>query len=120
MESGLDAKKVVLSYIRALDNLDYDAAGTYLNEEVQIKGPAGESFKTTKEFIDMLRQYRGKYDLKKAFADGEDVCLLYDLVTPGATVFVCSWYQVRGGRITSIQTIFDPSAFGPPPDRKGS
>jgi hypothetical protein len=113
-----DAKEVVMSYIRALDSQDYDTASTYLSSEVRVKGPAGEMFRKPNEFIDMLRSYHGKYDLKKVFTDGNDVCLLYDLKTPTATVFMCSWYQVNHGKIGSIQSVFDPRPFGPPPAKK--
>jgi SnoaL-like protein len=120
MESKAEAKEVVLSYIRALDRQEYDAAQGYLLDGIRIKGPAGESFGKPKEFIDMLRMYRGKYDVKKVFADGDDVCLLYNLATPAATIFMCSWYQVKDGKIVSIQTVFDPRPFGPPPGRNDS
>jgi hypothetical protein len=59
----------------------------------------------------MMSQQRGTYDIKKTFVDGDDVCLLYDFKTPSAAVFFCSWYQIKGGKIASIQTVFDPSAF---------
>jgi hypothetical protein len=63
----------------------------------------------------MLQEYRGRYHLKKVFDDGPDVCVLYDLETTGSKVYMSSWYQVREGKIVSIQTVFDPGAFGPPP-----
>lgn len=113
-----EPREVVLSYIRALDNQDYDNASKHLSDEVRVRGPAGEMFRKPTEFIDMLRSYHGKYDLKKIFTDGNDVCLLYDLKTPQATVFMCSWYQVHSGKIGSIQTVFDPRPFGPPPAKK--
>jgi len=108
-----------MTYINALDSQDYDAAMNLLHDRVRIRGPAGETFGKPYDFIAMLRKYRGKYDIKKAFADGDDVCLLYDLKTDGPTVFMSSWYQVKQRKIVSIQTIFDPRAFGPPPG-KGS
>ncbi len=113
-----NAKEVVLSYIKALDSQDYDAAERFLNDNIRVMGPAGEAFRKPREFIEMLRQYRGKYDLKKVFVDGEDVCLLYNLATPGATVFMSSWYQVKNGKIAFIQTVFDPRPFGPPPAKQ--
>jgi limonene-1,2-epoxide hydrolase len=115
MEPKNRPKDVVFSYISALDNQEYDRALGNLHENVRITGPAGESFGKPLDFIEMLRNYRGKYDIKKVFADHEDVCVLYDLTTKGPTVYMCSWYQVKNGRITSIRTVFDPRAFGPPP-----
>jgi limonene-1,2-epoxide hydrolase len=111
-------KEVVMSYIKALDSQDYDAATGYLSDNVRVTGPAGEMFRKPREFVDMLRLYRGKYDLKKIFTDGDDVCLLYDLKTPQATVFMCSWYQVKDGKIASVRSVFDPRPFGPPPGKQ--
>jgi limonene-1,2-epoxide hydrolase len=106
--------EVVMAYINALDSQDYDVAMTHLHDNVRIRGPAGENYGKPYDFIEMLRKYRGKYDIKKAFADGDDVCLLYDLKTNGPTIFMSSWYQVKQGKIVSIHTVFDPRAFGPP------
>lgn len=119
MELYRNATEIVLSYIKALDNGDYDTATGYLSDDIRIKGPAGESFGNPKEFVDMLTQYRGRYEMKKIFTDGEDVCLLYDLTKPGTTVFMCSWYQVHDGKIASIRTIFDSAAFGPSSTKNG-
>lgn len=105
------AREAVMSYIKAMDERDYAAAGNYLGDNLRVKGPSGEAFRSPDEFLKMMEQQRGKYDIKKVFVDGSDVCLLYDFVTPKVTTFFCSWYQVKDGKISSIQTVFDPSAF---------
>ncbi len=115
MDSQNRARSVVTSYIKALDSHDYDTALGHVHENVRVRGPAGETFGKPKDFIEMLRKYHGKYDIKKVFTEGDDVCLWYDLKTTGPTVFMASWYQVSDGKIASIQTLFDPRAFGPPP-----
>jgi len=115
MEPANNAREIVMSYINALDRQNYDTALRYLHDRVRIRGPAGEAFGVPKDFIDMLRRYRGKYDVKKVFADADDVCVLYELVMPMATVYMSSWYVVKDGKIISIQTVFDPRAIGPPP-----
>ena len=107
-------RDVVASYIRALDAQEYEKAMEHLKEDVRIQGPAGETFGKPLDFVEMLQKYHGRYDVKKTFADGDDVCLLYDLKTTGPTVFMASWYRVRDGKIASIRTVFDPRAFGPP------
>ena len=109
--------KVVMAYINALDSQDYETAMNHLHDKVRIRGPAGENFGKPYDFIEMLRKWQGKYDVKKTFADGDDVCVLYDLKTTGPTVFMSSWYQVKDEKIVSIKTVFDPRAFGPPPGR---
>ncbi len=115
----VNPKEVVMSYIEALDNGQYEAALGLLHDDVRIRGPAGETFGKPLDFIEMLRKYKGRYDIKKVFADGSDVCVLYDLATVGPTVYMASWYQVKDGKIASINTVFDPRQFGPPP-AKGS
>ena len=107
-------RDVVMSYLRALDSQHYEEALEHLHDKVRIRGPAGETFGKPLDFIEMLRKYQGRYDVKRVFADGDDVCVLYDLKTSGPTVFMSSWYQVEDGRIVSIHTVFDPRAFGPP------
>jgi hypothetical protein len=108
-------RDVVMSYISALDHQKYEEAMDFLHDNVKIKGPAGETFGKPLDFVEMLRKYRGRYGVKKVFVDGNDVCVLYDLATVGPTVFMSSWYQVEEGKIASIQTVFDPRLFGPPP-----
>lgn len=114
MKPTNDPKVVVMSYIRALDAQKYEKALEYLHEKVRIRGPAGETFGKPLDFIEMLRKYRGKYEIKRTFVGEDDVCLLYDLKTTGPTVFMVSWYKVRDKKIVSIHTVFDPRAFGPP------
>jgi predicted ester cyclase len=114
MPDSPSSRDVVTSYIGALDSQRYEEALEHLHDKVQIVGPAGETFGKPLDFIEMLKKYHGKYDIKKVFADGDDVSVFYDLKTDGPTVFMSSWYQVRDGKIVSIRTVFDPRAFGPP------
>jgi hypothetical protein len=106
-----DAREAVMSYIKAMDGRDYAGARKYLGDNVRVKGPGGEAFRSPDDFLKMMQQQRGNYDIKKVFVDGHDVCLLYDFVAPKVTTFFCSWYQVKDGKICSIQTVFDPRAF---------
>ena len=107
-----------MSYINALDKQDYDSARKSLGDNVLVKGPSGEAFRSPDEFIGMMRNQRGKYDIKKVFVDGDDVCLLYDFVTTSVRVFFSSWYRVKDGKIASIQTVFDPRAFAAIQEKK--
>jgi len=55
-----------------------------------------------------MERLRLKYEVKKMFVDGQDVCLLYDLNMSGKIVFGCGWYQVEEGKIRSLRVVFDP------------
>jgi hypothetical protein len=59
-------------------------------------------------YFDDMKRLRLKYDVKKAFVDGPDVCLLFDLTMRGKTLFTCGWYQVQQGKIVSLRVVFDP------------
>ncbi len=111
------ARDTVMSYIGALDSQEYEKALEHLHERVRIRGPAGETFGKPLDFIEMLRKYRGRYEIKKVFADGDDVSVFYDIKTNGPKVFMASLYQIKDEKIVSIETVFDPRLFGPPPGK---
>ena len=118
MNPNQDAKEIVMSYIKALDSQDYDSARNFLGDNVLVKGPAGEAFRSPDEFMSMMQKQRGKYDVKKMFVDSDDVCLLYDFITRTVTTFFSSWYKVKDGKIVSIQTVFDPRPFAAMQEKK--
>lgn len=62
---GRDAKEAVMSYIKAMGDRDYAAARNYLGDNVRVKGPGGEAFRSPDEFLKMMEQQRGNYDIKK-------------------------------------------------------
>lgn len=49
-----DAKEIVMSYIQAMGATDYAAARNYLGDNVRVKGPAGEAFRSPDEFLTMM------------------------------------------------------------------
>jgi hypothetical protein len=106
-----DAREIVMSYIKALDSQDFESARKWLSDNVLVKGPAGEDFRSPDEFISMMQRQQGKYEIKKVFVDRDDVCVLYNFNARTVTTLFSSWYQVKNGKIVSIQTVFDPRPF---------
>ena len=47
------------------------------------------------------------------FVDGNDLCVLYNMVTntPSGTAFIAEWYQVKDGKITYVRAVFDARPF---------
>jgi hypothetical protein len=47
--------------------------------------------------------------------DGDDVCVLYGMVTnmQAGTAFIAEWYQVWGGKIAPLRAVFDARPFAP-------
>jgi len=107
MEHENSAKEAVLAFIRALNDEDFELAKRYVNDDISFVGVMGSRQGADAYFRDMERM-RLKYDVKKVFVDGRDVCLFYDLNISGTNVFGCAWYQVEDGRIHSLRVVFDP------------
>src|SRR5882757_2592960 len=105
--SQLSAKDVVMTCIKALNAEDFGAAREYVNDDMEFEGVMGSRHGADAYFQDMQKM-RLKYHVKKAFEDGNDVCLLYDLDIDGKTIFGCGWYHLKRGKISRLQVVFDP------------
>ncbi len=101
------ASDVVLSFIKALNEEDFTAARQCINDDMIFLGVLGER-DGAEAYIKDMQHMKFKYDIKRAFADGDDVCLFYDINMGGQTIFSCGWYHVANGKINSIRVIFDP------------
>jgi hypothetical protein len=109
------AGQVVQSFMGAMGKGDFAGARTYLHDDLSFRGPI-DAFDKPEPYLQALQKLHKmveRVDMRKMFVDGNDVCLLYDLVTntPAGTSFVCEWMQVRGDRIASIRVVFDARPF---------
>jgi limonene-1,2-epoxide hydrolase len=104
---SVDAKGVVLTFINALNAEDFDTAKNCVHDDLVFEGVLGTRDGAEAYFRDMEKM-RLKYKIKKAFQDGNDVCILYDINMSGTDIFTCGWYQVEHGRIKSLKVVFDP------------
>jgi hypothetical protein len=102
-----NAKEVVLALIDAINAQDFQRARTYVSTDMQFEGVLGARDGSEAYFLDMEKM-KLKYDVKKAFVDGNDVCLLYELDMSGTIIFGCGWYQVENAKIRSLKVVFDP------------
>jgi hypothetical protein len=102
-----NAKDTVLSFIKALNDENFALARTLANDNLSFIGVLGSRDGADAYFRDM-ENMKLKYDIRKAFADGEDVCLLYDIDMAGLSIFGCGWYHLVNGKISSLRVVFDP------------
>ena len=107
MSAASDPKQVVMSCVNAINREDFKAARQFVDDDLSFVGVLGSRQGAEVYFKDMERM-RLKYDVKKVFTDGDDVCLFYNLIISGANVLVSAWYHVANGRIRSLQVVFDP------------
>jgi limonene-1,2-epoxide hydrolase len=110
--SVISAKETVLSFIKSLNKDDFKAARVYVHDDLKFEGVLG-SRNGADEYITDMEKMRLKYDIKKVFADEDEVCLLYDIQMSGQTIFSCGWYQVEDGKIASFRVVFDPRPLLP-------
>lgn len=115
MEHNMEPRELVLKYLGHLNNHEYGEASRCLASSVVAVGPSGEAFRDRESFIGMMKTHQSRYDLKKTFSDGPDVCVLYDFVFESGRVYASSWYQVKDGSIHTITTVFDPARMPGPP-----
>jgi len=70
-----------------------------------------ESAKSAKEIVMEFIEALERLEIKKEFADSNDVCLLYEMNyrEPPVTTFVCGWFHVNDkGKISLLRFVLDP------------
>lgn len=100
----------VLSCITAINKEDFEEARTYLADDMKFYGVLG-SRDSGDAYIADMKHMKLKYNVIKVFADGNDVCLLYDLQMAGKTTYCCGWYHVSDGKVNMLRVVFDPRPF---------
>jgi limonene-1,2-epoxide hydrolase len=101
------SKETVLSFIKALNEEDFEEARKYVSDDLKFIGVMGTRDGADTYFEDM-KKMKFKYNIHKAFADGTDVCLFYDINMSGKKIFSSGWYHVEDNKITWFKVLFDP------------
>ncbi|RDC57888.1 nuclear transport factor 2 family protein [Pedobacter chinensis] len=102
-----NSKVVVQDFIGALNAEDFELARAQLTDDMTFKGVLGERHGAD-VYIDDMKKMKFKYDIKKTFVDGNDVCLWYNINMGEKEIFSCGWYKLENEKIRSFQVIFDP------------
>jgi hypothetical protein len=97
----------VLDFIQAMNAEDFDAAREFVSDDLKFIGVLGSRDDAEAYFGDM-KKMKFKYEVRKAIADDDDVCLFYDINMGKVTTFSCGWYHIRNGKIDTIRVLFDP------------
>ncbi len=106
--------ETVQAFLGALHREDFPSARQCLGGPFSFVGWFGQ-FDDPDRYLEALRKVRGfivKADVHKLFADGPDVCLLYDAHTRrGDVTLVAGWFKLSDDKITSIRVVCDPKPF---------
>jgi ketosteroid isomerase-like protein len=101
---------LVLAYLDAFTAKDFARLEPILAPDLQFVGPA-RSFTGTGELraaLQRLSAVHVRNDVKRVFSDGNEVCVIYDLVTDTVgAVPTIEWIKVADGRIASIHLFYD-------------
>ena len=86
---------------------DLDTTRALLSEDVTFAGPLG-STQGADAYIEGIKgmvKIVERADQREVFAEGDDVCIIYDLVTktPPASIPTAGWYKIRNGKITAVR-----------------
>lgn len=108
-ESKRNAREVVMAFLESMNAQDFKTARICVADNVSFVGVLGTRDGKEAYFKDM-EQMKARYDIKKMFVDGNDVCVIYDISFGNSpvSIFTCGWYQVHDGKIGSIRVVFDP------------
>ena len=112
------AKELVTTFVKALNKEDFESARACLREDMVFDGVLGHR-DGADSYINDMKKMKFKYKIKKSFADGNDVCLLYDIDMGGKeTIFTCGWYQLKNDKTKSLKVVFDPRPVLEKQDKK--
>ena len=111
----VDAKKVTEQFLESWTRGDLETARSFLHDDLSFEGPI-DTFDRADDYVAALTQLSKivkAAEIQKVFVDGNDVCVIYNLVTntPAGTSPTVDWYRVRDGKISSIRVYFDATPF---------
>jgi hypothetical protein len=112
---NMSATEIVSQFYRSLEQKDFVTLRACLHDSFSMRGPF-HTFNSVTPYIQAIQGLStivNRIEVLKMFADGNDVCVLYNLVTnsPAGTAFIAEWFHVTGGKIAAIQVVFDPRPF---------
>jgi ketosteroid isomerase-like protein len=101
---------IALAYLNAVSTKELDQLDAIVSPDVHFVGPA-RTMNGRDSLIAALRRISAihvRNDIKRVFIDGNEVCVIYDLVTDtiGALPTI-EWLKIADGRIQSIRLYYD-------------
>jgi ketosteroid isomerase-like protein len=119
MPTTTAARDVADRFFKAWTSKDFGTARKLLRDDLDFKGPL-DSFHRADDYLAAIQRLAGiikSADIKKELVDGQDVVVIYDMVTntPAGTAPIAEWYRVEGDKIAAIRVFFDPRPFAPAP-----
>jgi ketosteroid isomerase-like protein len=109
-----EPKTVATECLLSWTNGDLATTRALVADDVTFIGPLGTATGAD-DYIAGLRKLKESVSTvvtRKVLVDGNDVCIIYDLVTTEAgTIPTVGWYHVRNGQVDSVRAFFDARAL---------
>jgi ketosteroid isomerase-like protein len=106
-----DAKSIATDMLAAWTSGDFARTRALLHDDATFDGPLGET-RGGDRYIEGVRGFAKTIDraeIHKVIAEGDDVCVVYDLVTrTGTAIPTVGIYRVEDDRVRSVRAYFDP------------
>ncbi|HMG44349.1 MAG TPA: nuclear transport factor 2 family protein [Acidimicrobiales bacterium] len=106
-----DAKKVATACLEAWTSGDFATARSLMHDDITFTGPLGVTTGAD-AYIEGVQGFAAmvdRVDIHEVIAEGDDVCVQYDLVAGAAGAMpTVGWYEVHDGLIRSVRAFFDP------------
>src|ERR1700709_314124 len=100
--AGSDATAVAIGCLAAWSSGDLDGARTYFADDVTFVGPLAAT-KGVDEYmagLERLVELGPAPEAPRAITEGDEVCVIYDLVTRIAgAIPTIGWYTIRDGKV---------------------
>ncbi|MGN6374911.1 MAG: nuclear transport factor 2 family protein, partial [Sphingomonas sp.] len=96
-----DAGAVARRCLEAWTGGDFETLRSVLADDVSFLGPLGET-QGADAYVEGIRGFAGLVDraqIHEVIVDGDQVVLIYDLVTPQASLPSAGWYRIRAGKV---------------------
>ena len=113
-------KSIAIAYLEACSRKDLQAVEALLAPQMVFVGPAARVTGAA-AYLAVLKRLGPVWvssDVKKIFAEGDDVCAVYDFVTntPAGRVPIVEWLRIENGLIAAVEIFFDRVSFKPASD----
>ena len=121
--ANTDPKAVAGEFLKAWTTGDFDTARHLLHDDLSFDGPL-DKFDNADDYIAALTglaQVVQSVEEQKVFVDGNDVCVIYNLVTntPAGAALTAEWYHLRDSKISAVRVIFDARPFAAMFEKRG-
>jgi len=99
------------AYIKAVGDKQFEAVSQFLHPAVDFSSPDLATLQRADQYIGALRRLSTillRNEVRRTFADENEVCILYDFVTdtPAGALPSVEWLRFEDGKIKSVYLIF--------------